>query len=47
MSFVTINTELPSELNHVLSKNKKLITDVIFGNSVSIYFDPNDWHLIL
>ncbi|HEA9078636.1 TPA: hypothetical protein RXS81_004711, partial [Escherichia coli] len=44
MSFVTINTELPSELNHVLSKNKKLITDVIFGNSVSIYFDPNDWH---
>lgn len=29
MSFVTINTELPSELNYVLNKNKKLITDVI------------------
>ncbi|EEZ1863848.1 hypothetical protein E8221_003353, partial [Escherichia coli] len=43
MSFVTINTELPSELNYVLNKNKKLITDVIIGNSVSIYFDPNDW----
>ncbi|HHZ6181262.1 TPA: hypothetical protein ACWK4N_004712, partial [Escherichia coli] len=27
----------------VLNKNKKLITDVIIGNSVSIYFDPNDW----
>lgn len=36
MSFVTINTELPSELNYVLNKNKKLITDVIIGDAANL-----------